>query len=113
DLSALPSGTTGSDVVMATIKVFVNKVTANGSVELHRVSTGAANGWGEAIIKASNEPALESTAIDTVAVTTSSKNEYLSFDATAIVMGWLDGSFDDNGVALVPKPTDGPSIYFD
>src|SRR5207247_9365267 len=46
-------------------------------------------------------------------VTTSSKNEFLSFDATAIVMGWLDGTFDDNGVALVPKSTDGPSIFFD
>src|SRR5436190_558627 len=47
DLSALPSGTTGSEVAQATLIVFVNKITANGTVEVHRVSTGAINNWNE------------------------------------------------------------------
>src|SRR5207237_369812 len=38
DLSTLPLGTTGTDVKKATLKLFVDKVTTNGSFEVKRVT---------------------------------------------------------------------------
>ena len=54
DLSALPSGTVGSDVVKATLTVGVENVTNAGSFDVFRV-TGA---WTEAGITAATAPTL-------------------------------------------------------
>src|SRR5262245_36492493 len=99
DMSTLPSGTTSSDVSKATLKLFVNKVTAAGSFEVHVVNTG----WTEPTITGASSPTIGALiAVNpTVAVTTASKGEFVTVDLTAEVMDWIDTPSSNHGIALV------------
>jgi hypothetical protein len=97
DLTAVPTGYTGSSVSKATLKLYVNSVTTAGAFNVDLV-----NGtWTEKTIKYSNEPALGSTIAASVPLTTASKGTYVEIDITSAVVEWLNGTQANDGIALV------------
>jgi len=96
DLSSIPSGYTSADITKASLKLYVNAVTTAGSFNVDYV-----NGtWTESTIDASNAPALGTTIVASVPLTTKDKNQYILVDVTAAVQAWLSGTAND-GIALV------------
>jgi hypothetical protein len=97
NLSSIPSGYTGADITKATLKLYVNAVTKAGSFNVDYV-----NGtWSEGTIDANNAPALGSTIVASVPLTTADKNQYILIDITAALQAWLNGSQANDGIALV------------
>ena len=97
DLTAVPTGYTGSSIAKATLKLYVNSVTTAGSFNLEYV-TGA---WAEQTIKYSLQPSLGTTIAASVPLTTASKGKYLEIDVTAAMVEWLNGTQANDGIALV------------
>ena len=96
DLSSIPSGYTSADITKASLKLYVNAVTTAGSFNVDYV-----NGtWTETTIDASNAPALGTTIVASVPLTTADKNQYILVDVTTAVQAWLSGTPND-GIALV------------
>jgi hypothetical protein len=96
NLSSIPAGYTSADITKASLKLYVNAVTAAGSFNVDYV-----NGtWSESTITASNAPALGTTIASSVPLTTADKNQYILIDITAAVQAWLSGTAND-GIALV------------
>ena len=97
DLSAIPSSYTGANVTKASLKLYVNAVTTAGSFNVDYV-----NGtWSESTINAGNAPALGTTIVASVPLTTAEKNKYILIDITPAVQAWLNGSQANDGIALV------------
>ena len=97
NLSSIPSGYTSADIAQATLKLYVNGVTAAGSFNVDFV-----NGiWAENTITADLAPALGSTIAGSIPLTTANKNQYILINVTAAVQAWLSGSEPNDGVALV------------
>jgi hypothetical protein len=86
-----------ASVSQATLKLYVNSVTAAGSFNVDYVS-GA---WSEAAIDASNAPPLGTAIASNVSVIAADKNQYILVDVTSAVQAWLSGSETNNGLALV------------
>ncbi len=96
DLTAVPSGYTGSSIAKATLKLYVNTITTAGSFNVDLV-----NGtWTEGKIDNSNAPALGATIAASVPLTTANKLDYVSIDITQAMVDWLNGTAND-GIALV------------
>src|SRR3984957_6644307 len=97
NLSSIPSGYTSADITQATLKLYVNAVTAAGSFNVDYV-----NGtWTESTIDASNAPALGTTIAASVPLVTADKNQYILINVTAAVQAWLSGTQLNDGIALV------------
>jgi trimeric autotransporter adhesin len=94
NLASIPSG---ANVSQATLKLYVNAVTAAGSFNIDFVN-GA---WSESTIDASNAPAVGNTIASNVNVTKNGKNQYILINVTSAVQAWLDGSEANDGIALV------------
>src|SRR5271157_1556989 len=97
DLSSIPAGYTSANVAKATLKLYVNAVTTAGSFNVDYVN-GA---WTEKTIKASLAPALGSTIVASVPLTSSNVHDYVLIDVTAAVDAWLNGTLTNDGIALV------------
>jgi Chaperone of endosialidase/TGF-beta propeptide len=98
DLTSIPSGST---VARATLTLYVNSVATAGSFNVDY-----ANGtWSEGSLDASNAPGAGAVIASEVAVSATSKNQYLLIDVTPAVQAWLNGSEVNNGVVLVANGT--------
>ena len=97
DLSSIPSGYTGSNIAKATLKVYVNSLTAGGSFNVDYVN----GSWQENKITANLAPALGTTIAASVPLTSANKNDYVSVDITSALQAWLNGTQTNDGVALV------------
>jgi hypothetical protein len=97
DLTPVPTGYTGASIAKATLKLYVNSVTTAGSFNVDLV-----NGtWIEKTIDHSNEPAIGPTVAASVPLTTASKGTFVEIDVTSAMVGWLNGSQANDGIALV------------
>ncbi len=97
DLSSIPSGYTGANVAKASLKLYVNAVTAAGSFNVDYV-----NGtWSEKSITANLAPALGTTVVASVPLAKSNVHDYIVIDVTLAVAAWLNGSQANDGLALV------------
>ena len=97
DLTAVPAGYTGASIAKATLKLYVNSVTTAGSFNVDLV-----NGtWIEKTIDHSNEPAIGPTVAASVPLTAASKGTFVEIDVTSAMVGWLNGSQANDGIALV------------
>ena len=99
--STLPAGTADADIARATLKLFVNNVTAPGTIDLYLV-----NGpWSEETIRADNTPPLGILLATGIPI--QSEDKFLVFDVTQAVRHWLgtDGTngIPNDGVALVSR----------
>ena len=97
DLSSLPSGYTGANISKATLKLYVNAVTTAGSFNVDFVD----GTWSEKTITADLSPALGTTIVSTVSLTTANVHDYVIIDITSALTAWLDGTQTNDGIALV------------
>ena len=102
----LPTGTVGSDVSKATLKIYIGNVSVPGTVDVVQV----ADNWSEKTITARTAPALADLIATGVSIDASRKGQYLLIDVTNAVKNWLDTS-NNCGLALVGH--DGTSVTFD
>ena len=105
DLSTLPAGAT---VAKATLRLYVDSVTAGGSFDVDQVNSP----WSESTLNFSNAPTPGAPVAGPVSVTAASLNEFVDIDVTALVQDWVNGSVANNGIALVLYGTAG-SYSFD
>ena len=102
DVSTVPTGTAGSNVDKAVLKIFFNKVTTGGSISIGQVTVGA---WAESTLTASTPAVLTCSPLGSVAVPVSAVNEYVTYDVTGTVMGWVDTPASNLGFCIVPVGT--------
>ncbi len=94
NLSSIPAS---ASVSKASLKLYVQGVTTAGSFNVDYV-----NGlWAESTISYSLAPALGTTIVASVPITTADKNQYILIDITPAVVAWLNGSVVNDGIALV------------
>jgi Collagen triple helix repeat (20 copies) len=94
DLSALPPGTTSTQISRATLTVFVNRVNAGGTVSVSPVTSA----WDELSVTSANAPTT-GAAVGSFAA--SAPGQFAAVDVTALVQGWVvAGSAANFGVAL-------------
>jgi hypothetical protein len=97
DLSSIPAGYTSANVAKATLKLYVNAVTTAGSFNVDFVN----GSWTEKGITYNTPPALGSTIVSSVSLTSANVHGYLLIDVTAAVGDWLNGVQPNDGIALV------------
>jgi hypothetical protein len=97
DLTPVPASYTGTSIAKATLKLYVNTVTTAGSFNVDYV-TGT---WAEKTVKYSTEPAIGTTIVASVPLTTASKGKYVEIDVTPAMVEWLNGTQPNDGIALV------------
>ena len=61
--------------------------------------------WIESIVTGANAPALGEVEVAGTPVKLTDKRHWISFDVTQLVRDWADGTFENNGLALVPQFT--------
>ena len=97
DLSASPSGYTSASIAKATLKLYVNAVTTAGSFNVDFVS----GTWSEKTITADVAPALGTTIVSSVPLTSANVHDYILIDITPALGAWLDGTEPNDGIALL------------
>ena len=98
DLSGLPAGTTGAQVLKATVKLYVTTVALPGNLDVCLVNTS----WSEKTLIYSSRPTLFNIpALTNVPISTASK--YVILDITPIVQGWLNAPATNLGIAILPS----------
>ncbi len=104
DLSSVPY--TAGQVTSATLNLYVVDTAEAGFGTSPTVASpvlvdlfGITGSWTEARLTWGTKPAVSATTTDAVSV--SGVDQWISFDVTSLVVGWLDGSLTNNGVSLV------------
>lgn len=106
--TVLPSGTPGSRIERATLKLYLGNVTSPGKLDIYPV----AGPWNEDTITARNAPALGNLLTTTKQIELAKRHEFLVIDITSLVQQWLgdDGQGTNGssnyGLAIVAHPTD-------
>jgi hypothetical protein len=98
DYSLLPAGSSVDQVSVATLTVFVNRVTAPGAINLFSVN----GDWSEAAVPDVTFTPLAGSS--NVMISASNKNSFVSFDVTALVKSWIGGA-TNYGVAIGADPS--------
>ena len=93
DLSVLPSGTTASQISNATLRLYVNRVNAAGSVTVSPVTSS----WTESAVTYATAPAIGSSF---ATFTASNPETFVSVDVTSLVQGWVTTPASNYGLAL-------------
>ncbi len=104
DLSTLPAG---AIIDQAVLRLYVNALDLNGSIDVHLVD----GGWNERKVNGGNRPLL-GTLVQTAVLNGSKKRRFVTIDVTAEVQDWLDGIMPNDGLVLVPA-TAGVKVTFD
>ena len=98
DLSTISPGA----VKKATLRLYVMRpVLVQGKADLYLV-TGE---WKEEGIFANNLPAIQAVPFQTITVFSGDMNSYFSLDITPQVQAWLADPASNNGIAILPNPT--------
>ena len=106
DLGSLPSGVTASQVAKATFALFVNKLSAAGTINI-----SVANGpWSELTVSGTAGPVASAAVASGISVTAA--GNYIYVDATAAVQNWLNGSATNSGF-IITSAGGGVNALFD
>ena len=107
NLAPLPTGAT---VSKATLRLYVDALTAAGSFDVYQI-TGT---WAENTTTERNEPGLGASATGShpIALTTANLNQFVVIDITPLVQEWVEGTEANDGVALALTGSAG-SFSFD
>jgi hypothetical protein len=93
DLSYLPAGVISSNVSVATLTVFVSRVSKPGAIEVFAVN----GDWSQQSATGVTFTALSD--VGGVPVSANARNSFLRFDVTSLVKSWISGAAN-NGVAI-------------
>ncbi len=104
DLGTLPAGTTSAQIARATLRVYCNRADVPGTV-LAELVGGA---WTESSVTYTTLPALGAT-VQTAQVV--GAGEFVTFDVTSAVQGWVSAPGTNYGLALVAGT--GTVVQFD
>ena len=107
NLGVLPEN---ASVVKATLRLYVDAVSAPGSFDVYQVDSE----WSERGLNFNNAPPLGASATGgrPALVTAASLNQFILIDITALAQGWLNGTISNQGVALALTTSNG-SFSFD
>ena len=106
DLTKLPAGTTASSVLAATLRLFVNKISTPGAVDVF----AAASSWSESTVNgASGTPGAGALVAGPLSVSVA--GTYVVIPVTSQVQAWLNGS-PNNGFLIQANPVS-TSVFFD
>jgi len=101
-LGAVPWGAT---IVNATLRLYhVYNAQPGAELNIYRISEN----WSEMDATGSDAPAYDPAAVSTMTVADLATGLYREWDVTALVAGWLAGTYDNFGVMLKKTP-DGPT----
>jgi hypothetical protein len=104
DFSVLPEGVVADQVARATLRLWVNRVTTPGAIEVRYVDRP----WNETQVTDTSAP-QPGTLVGSIDV--SQRGVWVMLDATEAVKNWLSGGVADQGLMLL-APT-GASVQFD
>ena len=93
DLSGLPGGLAGANILRATLVMYANRVGYSGVLDIAPVESA----WAENTVNAAASPAIGAAPV--AIVVTGQSNSYLLADVTPLVRSWVDGS-PNNGIAI-------------
>jgi hypothetical protein len=102
DLSALPAGTTASQIGSATLKLYVNRVNTSGTVNVAPVTSL----WSESAVTYNTLPSLGSAV---ASFTPAVAQQYIVIDITSLVQEWVATPSSNFGVAL--STTSGDVVF--
>lgn len=107
DLSALPSGITSAQIARANLRLYVNRVTAPGQIDVAM----AGSLWAEASATGLDNIAVNSTVAS--GITVPAGGSYLTVDVTNAVFAWLNGSRLNRGLVVSATAANPASVSFD
>jgi hypothetical protein len=95
NLATIPSGST---VQKATLRLYVDAVTAPGSFDVFDVNTA----WAEKTVTYSTIPTLGGSATggNATAISSTNLSQFVLIDITSLAQQWVSGSTANNGIAL-------------
>lgn len=108
DLSSLPGDMEGTDVEKAFLRLWVNNVITEGSVDAHIL----AESWLELGIDFVNQPLFLPTSTGSEPIVASDKDRFISIDVTSSIRSWIDGSEPNHGLVLLAGQA-GTKVVFD
>lgn len=108
DLSSLPAGTTGADVVSAKLRVFVRNETGAGTISVSQVTSD----WSEDTLVRANEPTLGPVQ-DNFLANSKLKLHFITIDLTALAQSWVDAPETNFGVAMSASNSPGFLVSLD
>jgi hypothetical protein len=108
DLTTLPAGTKGADIVRAQLRLWVSRVIRAGMLDVHTVR-GA---WGEVSLTAANAPGPGRDEVIGIPISAQDRYGFLIVDVTPVVRAWVDGALENHGLVLTPGAA-GVSVEFD
>lgn len=109
DLTTLPAGTTGGQIEVAQLQLFVAKVSKAGAMDVAR----AAADWSEKTVHSGNAPALGTTEATNIPIDADDKFSFVTVDITNLFRAWVDGTQSNFGVAIVPSAGSPLTVDFD
>jgi hypothetical protein len=99
-LATLPNLIKATDIEKATLRIWVEKVSTPGPVDLHIVNSP----WDENLLTAASIP--DTGYVDTIYLKESDEGRFISIDITAILQDWIDLPYANNGLAFFPGNED-------
>ncbi|MBZ5677903.1 MAG: DNRLRE domain-containing protein [Acidobacteriia bacterium] len=105
DLTKLPPGTISSSVLVATLRLFVNKVSTAGALNLYAANAA----WSESTVN--GVAGLGPGALVAGPINVSVAGTYVVIPVTSQVQAWLNGT-PNNGF-LIQATSPGTSLFFD
>ncbi len=102
ELGSLPPGTTGGQVELAHLQLFVSKVIGTGNVEVRRVF----DPWEETIVNALAPPAVGDVEAPALGLEKDDRYSFVSFDVTELVRAWIDGAVENRGIGIFAVSSD-------
>jgi hypothetical protein len=105
DLTTLPPGTIAASVSSASLRLFVSKVGAAGSINVNALTSP----WSEATVSGFTAPSVGALVAGPIGVSVA--GSYISIPVTSQVQAWLNGA-PNNGL-IVTAATPSTSIFID
>jgi hypothetical protein len=97
DLDALGAVAPGTAVRRATLRAWIGPTAVDGDVAVRPIS----GTWDEHTVTWNSAPSLGAV-VDQATIRRDNVLRYVTFDVTAIVQDWVDGTLANDGLALVP-----------
>ena len=100
DLTSVPTGTASSLIGKAVLYVYVNRLNTSAAVSVFPVTTT----WSELTVANVTKPTIGTTA--TTTATPATTGNYVGFDVTSLVTGWITTPANNFGLAISTTTAD-------